>query len=412
MKFNLQKTANPYMVFCMAWALCLALYVIGWSELFPKISTPLLIFLSVVILVFLALSFFYNRIKSDTVPPGLANMKISNRALFIFNLILWLCNFAYSGIPILTGLRDADFGIPTVIVLATSLNSFTILCYFFTYLHSGKKILLLNIGFCFIIFVMIISRGGIMMTASSMFFLWLNVKKPLVTFKKVLLIIASIFFVMYLFGVAGNYRTIKDVASYTDTFDQSYNSDIILGIGQASDSFENSIIPGEFFWSYLYITSPLSNLQYNLNRSDPSVTLDNVVALVNNEIVFDAVSKRVDDVFNTVRKKPALIVEQLTVCTTLAGSYLYAGWTGMIIFILFFAVIPIFYLFLINKNPLGIIGISVLCSIYFLSIFDNMLTLTGFSIQILYPFVLFYFNKIKLPTLSQIIKPVNTIYDS
>jgi hypothetical protein len=204
---------------------------------------------------------------------------------------------------------------------------------------------------------------------------------------------------MYAFGVAGNYRTVKDISSYSTTFDGRYSSDIILNIGQATDSFRGNIIPGEFFWSYLYITSPLSNLQYNINKGVPPVTARNLILMINNEIVFDAISKRINGLFGAEKLMPDLIVSQLTVCTTLAGSYLYAGWLGMAVFIAFFAVLPILYLFLINKNPLGVIGLAVMCTIYALSIFDNMLTITGLSIQILYPIVIIFVSRIKLPRL-------------
>jgi len=202
--------------------------------------------------------------------------------------------------------------------------------------------------------------------------------------------------IIYLFGVAGNWRTIKDISSYSPTFDDSYNSDVILKLGDASDSFKHNIIPNEFFWTYLYVTSPLSNLEYNVEKNSPSFTLSNAFSLFTNEILLDAVSKRVDESFNIKPKKPDLIVEQLTVCTTLAGSYDYAGWGGMVFFMVLFSVFPLAYICLILKNPLGVIGIATLCTMFFFSMFDNMLILSGLTTQLLFPILFSFINRVKL----------------
>ena len=229
-----------------------------------------------------------------------------------------------------------------------------------------------------------------------MFFLWINVKLPNLNFKKLLGIICGILLLMYLFGVAGNVRTINGISQQEQHFDDSYNSNVILGLGQANDSFKSSIVPDEFFWTYLYITSPLSNLQYNINKNSPSFSFMGLVYIFVDEILFDTVSKRVNDVLGRKRQDPDLIVDQLTVPTTLTNSYNYAGWGGMVFFMIIFWLFPCVYSFLIIKNPLGIIGISTLCTVYFFSIFDNMFILTGLTFQIFYPIVFDLIDRIKL----------------
>lgn len=190
------------------------------------------------------------------------------------------------------------------------------------------------------------------MSIITMFFLWINIKLPNLTFKKFLGIISGILLVMYLFGVAGNYRTINDLNTQDPKFDKTYNSNIILAIGGASDSFKSNIVPGEFFWIYLYITSPLSNLQYNITKNKPSFTLNGVMYIIIDEILLDAVSKKVDDLLGRKRRGADLLVDQLTVPTALTGSYNYAGWGDSIIF-KYFLVLWIYIYFSCIEQPVG-----------------------------------------------------------
>ncbi|MGI4021468.1 MAG: O-antigen polymerase [Janthinobacterium lividum] len=396
MKLQLKSIANPYTIFSISWLLCLMLYSFGWTDIFPKLSTTLIIFLVVLICLFSITGLIFNKLNLYTIAKK--PLLINSTALLTINIGLYALNFFYSGIPILNGVRDDNFGIPTVIVLSTTLNCFTSIYCFYLFMQTRSKKFLLYSVFCLSFFVLAFSRGNIMMSIITMFFLWINIKLPNLTIKKFLGIISGILLVMYLFGVAGNYRTINDLNTQNPKFDKAYNSNVILAIGGASDSFKSSIVPGEFFWTYLYITSPLSNLQYNITKNKPSFTLNGVMYTVIDEILPDAVSKKINDLLGRKRRGADLIVDQLTVPTALTGSYNYAGWGGIAIFLIVFWLFGFIYTFLVLKNPLGIIGMSTLCTVYFFSIFDNMFTLTGLMLQLIFPIILFVLSKIKFNT--------------
>jgi hypothetical protein len=384
MNLNLKRLANPFTLFAILWTVCLILYALGWAEIFPPISVGLFIFISCLIIVFFFTGIIYGKFIFVTDPQL---FKINYKVLLVANALIYASNFLYSGIPIFGGTRDSDFGIPTVIVLATTLNGFTCLYCFNLFLINRKWRFLLFSLSCLLFFVLVFSRGNIMFSLSSMFFLWLNIKKPLLTAKKAMAIFSGLFLVLYLFGVAGNYRTIDDIAARDGNFDKTYNSDIILTVGGASNSFKKNWVPAEYFWSYLYITSPLSNLQYNVNINHPSFTMDGVKNILIDEVMFDSFSKRIDELFGWTRTQPDLIIEQLTVCTALAGSYDDAGYGGMALFIIILWLFPFAYLVIVRKNPMGVIGISILCTVYLFSIFDNTFSLTGLTFQLMYPLI-------------------------
>jgi len=392
MKLELKNIANPYSIFALSWSICLILYSFGWAGIFPSLSFPLASFLIILIVVFALTSIFYKKIKPSVVQtPVILNYKL----LLIINSLIWLVTFLYAGVPIISGIRDMDFGIPFFKNFATSFNNFLSIYCFYLYLTTRKKRFIFFSVYCLLFYILVISRGNIMMCLCTMFFVWMNVKAPVLSLKKFTIILSSLLLIIYLFGVAGNLRSIKDLASHNPNFDQTYNSDIILQIGDASDSFRNSFVPGEFFWSYAYITSPLSNLQYNINTISPAFTPQGVSRLVLNELFFDAISKKISEPLNLQPIPPNMIVETLAVSSTLAGSYMDAGWLGMMLFMAVFWIFPIGYTFLIQKTPLGILGISTMCTIYFFSIFDNMFVLTGLTFQIFYPIIFDLINKIK-----------------
>jgi oligosaccharide repeat unit polymerase len=400
MGFNSRNISNPYTIFSIAWLLSLLLYSLGWAGIFPKLSSSLLLFLLLTIIIFGITGFFFNKYKRKINIDSNKLLNINCNVLIAINTVVWILNFLYSGIPLLSGLRNDEFGIPTVIVIATSFNCFLAVYCFYIYLHTKKYKYIFFAVYCLLFFVLLFSRGNIIMTLCSMFFLWINVKNPKLNFKKIGTIVIGLCAVMYVFGVAGNYRAINDIASYNKDFDNSYNSKIILLYGDASDSFKNSFIPDEFFWGYIYLTSPLANLQYDINYSSPPFTIHNVALVFIDEVLLDAVSKRVDKFLNRKPQESALIVDQLTVCTTLAGSYTYAGWGGMIFFLLIFFLFPIIYLLFLLNNPLGVISISIICTMFFFSIFDNMFILSGLTTQLIYPIILGFCGKVKLRSSS------------
>ena len=87
-----------------------------------------------------------------------------------------------------------------------------------------------------------------------MLFLYL-VKNRKVSLKIKGKILIGILLGLFLFGVAGNYRTVlKNDTSY------------FMKMMEATPAFSESIIPKEYSWGYIYISSPLATLQYTLSQ--------------------------------------------------------------------------------------------------------------------------------------------------
>ncbi|RZA00285.1 MAG: hypothetical protein EOP47_14440 [Sphingobacteriaceae bacterium] len=364
MKFYIKNIANPFLILAIAWTLCLALYKLEWAQLLPELEDNLLILIISFVILYGVTGVIFSKVKISTRPvdPRRTNVIF----LLIVNTIAWAMNFAVSGIPLLQGVRGEDFGLGSLAVLAFTLNGYTSVFCFYLYLSSKKKRYLLFAIYCLFIFLLVYSRGYLLMSMLTMFFVWINYKNPYLTIKTSVILLTAFLAIAYLFGVLGNLRTIAGVgenAVEPENFDDTYNSDLILLIGDASESFKTNYIPDEYFWAYLYLTSPIGNLQYNI-KPYPIDFVRNVPRLVLNELMFDSISNRLGEMFNMKRKKAELIVQTLTVSSILAGSYVTAGWGGMIFVILGIWAFGIIYFLIIARNPLGVIGISILSTIF------------------------------------------------
>lgn len=403
----MQVLKNPYYIFSVVWLASVSFYLLGWSNFFPSISTGLLVFLLAAIFLHAVFGAVLNKLGFL---DNLHWSKSNNLVFYMLsNIVIWIMQFAYSGIPLLYILRGMEydyqeFGIPTVKVVAITLNGFLSVYSLGLFLSSKNKKYLLCSLFCLSLFILSYSRGLVLSNGISMFFLAVlyNRKNARIKMSRMLLVIAGALTVLYLFGVAGNVRVINQVATANNVAyeDVEYSSNAILEIGEASTSFQENIVPDEFFWTYIYFCSPIANLQYNItkNNSRPP-TVVNTMDFVLNEIVFDFISKRINTIMGKERLRPLLIVDALTVCTTFAGSFCYVGWLGMILLLFFMLLFPIIFLATVGKkNKYYPVALAVLCSVYFFSFFDNMFSYAGMSPQLLYPFIFSLTDKV-LPAL-------------
>jgi hypothetical protein len=394
MQLKLGKIANPFSVFAIIWTISLCVYLLQWSAIFPAISAGLLVFLAFAILSTIVAGFLIIKMGLVKYVPVNHSREKYVKPIVLFNLFCWLLNFLYSGIPLIQLLRGAqfeiyEFGIPTFKVFVLSFNGFLCTFLFHHYLSTKKRKYLWAYLFGMLLFILIFSRGMIMMTLISTFFLWL-LHKNTISLKNILGVTMAFLLILYLFGVAGNIRTAK-VQTMVDGVPREYNSGLIYFIGQATDQFKASIIPGEFFWGYLYIASPISNLQYNIQKSETPVSAKNFLGFVSNELTYDFISKRINDIFNIPKLDYYLIIPELSVCTTFTGSYRYMGWAGLVLFFLFIILLPIVYIGIIGKSsPLLPVMLSIFTAMFFFTFFDNMFAYSGLGLQILYPVIFKY----------------------
>ncbi|MDU3338236.1 hypothetical protein [Paraclostridium bifermentans] len=384
---------NPFYLYSLTVLSILVLYNLGWSNIYPKLSLESYIFLisTIVIAVIVGLVLDKKFVAKESIEKNRLNL----RFLTIIVFIGFIIEFIYEGqIPIIEILvLKSDFnylgfaGIPTFHVLLITFNSFIAIYTFNRYLEEKNKEYLILFILNLIPSMLIFNRGMltmILLSCASVYILckmngFLDLKTV-----SILLVLGLIF--IYMFGILGNLRSNKDYHIGNDIT----NSEYIMIVGDASDRFRDSIIPKPFYWGYIYITSPLANLEKTIqsNKGIKQFEARNISQFLMNSILPDFVSND----FSVEPGKADLISPALTVSTFYSQGYLSLGWLGMVFLFLYWLVVVILYRFIVPYNSSFFIsGLAIINTITMVNFFDNMLVFAGLSFQLVYPILFMIF---------------------
>lgn len=378
---------NPLFLYAVSWFIVVCLYLLNWSDKYPAISFNLFTFLLLTSLLSLILAIKTHKNK-DFEYKALVNplnyykwvMKQTRRVYFL------LCiEFIYfQTIPLISYLRGnadsslyMDFAMPIVHIFV--LNGLLLLFYFSSYCYfsqgGGKNCFIKPMLMNLLGPLLFMSRGSVLYMIFGLFLLYLMSGRNAI--KVLIRLIPSSLIVLYLFGLMGNLR-MNDPEGH-----------LILRWGGASQKFEESLVPKEFFWSYVYITSPLGNLQNAVNQKknygDESLGF---IPLIINEVCPMFISKRI----NIVEPKDSSIYyvdPTMVVGSTFFNPYLTWGWGGMAIVFLFILIYVFVMLKIIPKDSAFRIPMYIVLTILtFFSLFDNMLVYMGLFPQLVFIYLL------------------------
>lgn len=269
-----------------------------------------------------------------------------------------------------------EVGVPFLHVVV--INFIAFLFYFSSYCFfsagNNRYKFLKPMLFSILMPIIYMNRGEVMFLLFGFFLIYLMQAKKIGN--KILLLVPVILLILYVFGMAGNFRSNDPSGEY------------ILKIGGASDGFVNSVIPHEFFWGYVYIASPLGTLQNAMNlKKDNSDRVSNGDMVLVHEIMPKFLSKRLD--YPKVDSDPYKVVNELTVGTTFFDCYVTWGKRGM--WMVFIAMMLYCVIMLSIVPYKSIVRIPLLCTLStmtFFSLFSNMITYMAIFPQIVIVFLL------------------------
>lgn len=356
---------NPNYIYCIVFLFVLGLYQLGWSELYPPLSNSILVFLLATVVVNLFFGLVLSKLKILNINKGSVTAK--GRNILLVTLIL----LVVSGIDKIMG------DIPTLHIVLITFTSFYNVYVFSRFLLERKTYL-------FVIFLILFLSGIFLSTYRILIFYnlitclltYIYIRNPFKSFKGKLIISSCALGVVFIFGYLGN--NLKG---------DSYNSgELILTIGEANDKFRNSVVPNEFFWTYLYASSPLANLELNIsNRNSMEPSVRGYVLWLSSEFLPDFISEKIFVNMNESQIAGLQVNDALNVSTVYLRSYRYASWLGLSIMALYIAIFPTIYLFLIRNSRFFIPGLVSILTIYMFLIFDNMFAFSALSFQLIYP---------------------------
>jgi hypothetical protein len=379
---------NPIWVYSWIWIFVMLVYNLRWSNYYNNLSVKLVSFF--VVTIFLSfLGGYILEIKNKFKKIETSNYNL-NMLLFLW--LGYILEFLYSGgIPLLLVLRGSfgnykDFtGIPTFHVILASYTIFLGVYFFhqFVSTKSNKKLLLFLI-LSVVPNLLVINRGAIMITLIACLIIYL-MKQYIIRINKIIKIVLGVLVVLFLFGQLGNMRNELSAD----------NKEYILSFGGATDEFIYGNVPFEYYWGYLYIASPLGNLDNLVNNYDPNFEITKL-PMIMFEFTPDFISNRLRDTFNDGEVDDIssyLVVESLNAPTVYFRSYFLLGWTGIWLMFLFSMFSSIFYLFILpSSGEYYLTGFAILSAIIILNTFSNMWITSG--TVLIWPLIFSLFHKI------------------
>ncbi|CAN5308705.1 hypothetical protein BH10BAC4_BH10BAC4_04540 [soil metagenome] len=377
---------NPYSCYAFSFTVSLLVYGLGWSQLYPSLTGSLIAFVGLTIVLHLILGLYWkSKVKFNFI-QSYSFLDPLFTTVFIY--LLWMADFIYEGgIPLFKILLDQPynyrlFGIPSLHVFTVTFGSFFTIYLFSLYIIDKKKKHLILFSINLFAALLIYSRAMLLFNISSAIFVYF-LNSPSLSWKKSSVLIAGVTFLVYFFGVLGTLRVSFETK-------EKYNSNLFLSTGQASTAFKESWIPNEFFWGYIYFSSPVANLQENITTfTVPPFSASRLFQHFNNEMLFDFISKRINRLAHIEREKEnTLPGTPFNVSTVYSRSFSYLGWPGMFLMAVFVLLLPLLYIRFLPSNQYQISAIAIVSTMYLFLFYDNTIRFTGLGLQLVYPFLL------------------------
>jgi hypothetical protein len=379
---------NPFFLYCIAFSLAGFLYVWDWSNLYTELSFKLVLFFIISFLPFILLGYLFIRkghFKFE------AEYRISFPVTYIFILILVLgsMNLAFGGVlPVLThGSNYGTFGMPIINPFFNTLCIYSSVIFFYSFLINRKNKLLVFIVIILVFQVILFRRSTIIWILTSMVYLYLKQIGKIPFFVLIFCLIIFIFGSFW-FGYLGTKRN--------DTNRSRVISDL-----DASDRFKNLNISHNHYMTYLYLCSPLANLQKNVNDSKGCKNENNFKDFIFYSILPQSLTRRVERGLSLSSPKCSLISPSLIVGSYYMMGFKTFGWLGMIILAMFLILYIVILMLLIPfKSPFYIITVVLLTTTVSMLIFDNMITRSDVILMLFgYPFLFHWLNKVYIKKL-------------
>lgn len=381
----MKRLINPFYLYIYAFGFVLILYSLRWSVLLPDLSIGLIAFLLLTFIFSLMYGLHIQKCRKTFFSnPLCIAVNYDRRVVFI--LILYVLEFLYAKrLPLLELLSVSENfihfgGIPTVHVLLVTYTVFFSTLLFHKLICSFNRKLLYD----FLIIsllppLLMINRGMLFTIFFACLFVYLFSLKA---FKRKILIycIISISLALYLFSIIGSARINDDE-----------DSTVFVAFTQPTDNFESLGISNMFLWPYMYIVSPIGNLQNCIDMYQPTGSFSTFFWKC---ICPDFISKHFYE-FET--DSLPLISPVFNVSTMYTNAYAQLGYLGMgILFVMqTFILYIIFLAFSVKKNPYYTTTVSLACSVVVLNTFANMWTFSAISFPIIWGPISYFLRKIR-----------------
>lgn len=378
-KINFGFIVNPFYIYVVAFSLSILVYLMGWSKIYPDLSSGLILFFTSTCILFIIAGYLIIKKQPVFIVRESFRSYLSD-CIFWLIILLGFVNVFYMGyLPILDRSHNyREFGMPVIDPLLNTLSIFFAIFFFHNFLKTRNKRPFIYFAIILIIQVLLYRRSTIIWIFASSSFLYLIYKKKISLIVLAVGII-SIPVLSYCFGLYGNTRS-----KLTKSF-------VLNDLG-ASDIFRTRGINYNHYMTYLYVSSPLANLQQTIDKCEENLNKKDFKEFLFYSIIPESFTSRLEKPLNLSPPVCYLISPELLVGTYYMISFFTMGWLGMIMMFLFLLIIIWLCLLVIRKwNLFSMETYSLLTSTVALLIFSNFLNRLDVLLMLfVYP-VLFHY---------------------
>jgi hypothetical protein len=262
-------------IYAITWSIVLILYLFGWSGINQPLSFDMYFFLISSILISILMSF----VSRPTFARRLIIKKQHKPLITKIILVCFLLDWIYIGqVPLFgsyqgfSGEVDTGFsvGIPVVHVILMSFSLYYAMLLSYLYLSNRElKVYQKEYVCILLLFLLNNSRGYIVFCILTYLLLYYSLEKR--SWRQVKL---SVLFVM-IFGLISALLFISFMGNVRSGLNWN-DCSMIERIGQ----FDNypAGLTKHFMWSYSYITSPLANLNLNLQLNNGEINIVGIIS--------------------------------------------------------------------------------------------------------------------------------------
>lgn len=378
-RINIGFIVNPFYLYCISFSFAVLVYIWGWCGIYPKLSAGLLIFFLISFAGFIYAGHQFGKKEFNLIFYPVASFYL-NDILFSQIIFLGLVNVIYMGyLPVLDHSHNyREFGMPVIDPVFNTLSIFFSVFFFQSFIEQKKKRFLAYVIIIILIHVLLYRRSSVIWIMTSSVFLLLLYKKS-ISLLAIIVAIICLPILSYCFGVYGNARS---------NLSKSF---VINGLG-ASEKFKNSGISYNHYMTYLYISSPLANLQENIDKADIELKKNDFKRFLFYCLVPESFTLRLEKQLDLSPPVCYLITPELIAGSFFMVAFYTLGWTGMIIMFLYLCLFIILSLVVMRKwKTFRSVTLSLLSSAVSMLIFSNFLNMLDVILMIfIYP-VLFHF---------------------
>jgi len=282
--------------------------------------------------------------------------------IFYFIMVIGIINVLMMGyLPVLDTSRNYhEFGISVIDPLFNTLSIFFSVFFFQLFLQTKRKKLIIFVILILLFQVLIFRRSTVVWILTSISFCYLLLNRT-IKLKILLGAIIILPFLSFGFGLYGNKRS-------------NLSESFVLNELKASKTFKDSGINYEHYMTYLYVSSPLANLQKNVDAGHGFTNNRDIVDFLFYGIIPQSLTLRLEKTLRLFEPEYFLISENLIVGTFLMVGFYTLGWLGMIIMLIFLLGVILFSVYIMRRwDTFNIVVYSILLTTISLLIFSNFL---------------------------------------